>query len=206
MRGIEQIPWLYDSGMAVLEATGLGRWRRWLARGAQGRLLDLGCGTGRNLALFDGRVRAVGLDPCWDSLRRARRRAPGALFVHARAEMLPFRAGVFDTVTSGLVFCSIDDPAGGLGEVRRVLRSGGSLRMLEHVRSERFWQARLQDLTQPAWTWLTGGCRPNRDTEAAVARAGFVVVEGTRRAVGNMRRLEARVSSESSPAAGSLSG
>lgn len=199
MRGIEQIPWLYDAGMAVLEATGLGRWRRWLARGASGRLLDLGCGTGRNLALFDGRARAVGLDPCWQSLLRARRRAPEAWLVHGRAELLPFRDGVFDTVTSGLVFCSVDDPARGFGEVRRVLRDGGSLRMLEHVRSERAWQARLQDLTQPAWTWFTGGCRPNRDTEAAVARAGFEVVDGTRRAVGNMRRFEARLSEEPRP-------
>lgn len=195
MRGIEQIPWLYDAGMAVLEATGLGRWRRWLARDVSGRLLDVGCGTGRNLALFDGRARVVGLDPCWQSLRKARRRAPEAWLVHARAEMLPFRDGVFDTVTSGLVFCSVDDPARGLGEVRRVLRGGGSLRMLEHVRSRRPLQARLQDLTQPAWTWLTGGCRPNRDTEAAVAAAGFVVVDGTRRAVGNMRRFEARPAS-----------
>jgi len=196
VRGIEQIPWLYDAGMAVLEATGLGRWRRWLARGVEGRLLDVGCGTGRNLALLDHRARATGLDPCWDSLLRARRRAPAARLVHARAEMLPFRDGVFDTVTSGLVFCSVDDPARGLGEVRRVLRNGGSLRMLEHVRSLRPWQARLQDLTQPAWTWFTGGCRPNRDTEAAVCRAGFVVVAGTRRAAGNMRRFEARVSEE----------
>lgn len=193
MRGIEQIPWLYDAGMAVLEATGLGRWRRWLLRGVSGPLLDVGCGTGRNLALVDGRVRAVGLDPCWESLRKARLRAPSAWLVHARAEMLPFRDGAFETVTSGLVFCSVGDPDRGLAELRRVLRPGGALRMLEHVRSRRPWQARLQDLTQPAWTWLTGGCHPNRDTEAAVAAAGFVVVGGTRRAVGNMRRFEARV-------------
>jgi ubiquinone/menaquinone biosynthesis C-methylase UbiE len=192
VRGIEQIPWLYDAGMTLLEATGLGRWRRWLTGGAAGRLLDLGCGTGRNLALLDGRARSVGVDPCRESLLRARRRAPRAWLVRARAERLPFRDGVFDAVTVGLVFCSVDDPAAGLSEVRRVLRRGGSLRMLEHVRSRRPWQARLQDLAQPAWTWFTGGCRPNRDTEAAVEAAGFTVVDGSRRAVGTMRRFEAR--------------
>jgi ubiquinone/menaquinone biosynthesis C-methylase UbiE len=191
VRGIEQIPWLYDAGMTLLEATGLGGWRRWLAGGLSGRLLDLGCGTGRNLALFGDATRAVGLDPCWEALLRARERAPRAWLVRARAEALPFRDGAFDAVTCGLVFCSVDDPAAGLRELRRVLRRGGCLRMLEHVRSERPGQAWLQDLAQPAWTWLTGGCRPNRRTEAAVAGAGFVLVPDTRRAVGSMRRFVA---------------
>lgn len=192
MRGIEQIPWLYDAGMVLLEVTGLGRWRRWLVAEAGGRLLDLGCGTGRNLALFDGRVRAVGVDPCRQSLRKARRRAPGAWLVQARAENLPFRDGVFDTVTSGLVFCSVADPAAGLAEVARVLQPDGTLRLLEHVRSEHPWQARFQDLAQPLWTWLTGGCRPNRRTEASVRAAGFEVEPATRRAAGSMRRFVAR--------------
>ena len=197
MPGIEQIPWLYDLGMAVLERTGLGRWREWLVSGvADGRVLDLGCGTGRNLALFDGRVRALGLDPCRQSLLKARRRAPHARLVQGRAEALPFRDGAFDTVTTGLVFCSVDDPQKGLAEVCRVLRPGGALRMLEHVRSHHAWQASLQDLAQPAWTWLTGGCRPNRDTEGAVARAGFAVDAGSRDAAGSMRRFVARPAGE----------
>ena len=191
MRGIEQIPWLYDAGMALLEATGLRRWRTWLAAGATGRVLDLGCGTGRNLELLPRDVRAVGADPCPDTLRKARSRAPGAMLVQARAEALPFREGAFDTVLTGLVFCSVDDPPAGLREVRRVLRSGGTLRMLEHVRARRARHAWLQDRAQPAWTWLTGGCHPNRDTEAEVVRAGFVVDAGSRRASGLMRRLVA---------------
>jgi hypothetical protein len=64
--------------------------------------------------------------------------------------------------------------------------------MLEHVRSDRRWQARLQDLAQPLWTWLTGGCRPNRATEAGVRAAGFDVEPATRRSAGSMRRFVAR--------------
>ena len=193
MRGIEQIPWLYDAGMAVLEATGLGRWRRWLAGGVtSGRVLDVGCGTGRNLALFGSGVRAIGLDPCLESLRKARQRAPRAPLVRARAEALPFRDGAFDAVVSGLVFCSVVDVPRGLAEIRRVLKAGGVLRMLEHVRSKRPVAAWLQDRTQPAWTWFTGGCHPNRDTEAAVAAAGFVVDPESYRARNEMRRFEAR--------------
>lgn len=192
MRGIEQIPWLYDLGMTLLELTGLGRWRGWLVSGVAGRVLDLGCGTGRNLARVGGSTKSVGVDPCLPSLKEARRRAPGAMLVLARAEHLPFRDGAFDIVMSGLVFCSVDDVSSGLAEVRRVLRPGGTLRMLEHVRSLHPWQARLQDALQPSWTWVTGGCRPNRDTERAVAGAGFEIEGDSYRAEGSLRRFVAR--------------
>ena len=192
MRGAEQIPWLYDASMALLERTGLGPWRRWLAEGARGLTLDLGCGTGRNLPLLPSGTRAVAVDPCRESLARARRRAPAALLVQARAEALPFRQGAFDTVVSGLVLCSVTDPGQALGEVRRVLTPGGVLRALEHVRSPVRWKARLQDWTQPAWTALSGGCHPNRNTEQAVASAGFLVDPASRRARDTMRRFEAR--------------
>src|SRR5512136_682018 len=153
--------------MALLERTGLGPWRRWLAEGVRGRTLDLGCGTGRNLPLLPPGSRAVGVDPCHESLVRARRRHPAALLVRARAEALPFRDGAFDTVVSGLVFCSVTDPAAALSEIRRVLAPGGVLRMLEHVRSHHRLRGAIQDWIQPAWTAVSGGCHPNRDTEGA---------------------------------------
>ncbi|MFO0581248.1 MAG: class I SAM-dependent methyltransferase [Anaeromyxobacter sp.] len=190
MRGIEQIPWMYDALLWFSEHTGFGPWRRWLPAGARGRTLDLGTGTGRNLPLLPGAARAVGVDPYVWNLRRARRRAPGVPLVQARAEALPFRDGAFDTVLSGLVMCSVDEPPQAFAEVRRVLRPGGVLRMLEHVRGEGR-QGRFQDWVQPAWTAVAGGCRPNRDTEGEVGRAGFEVEAGSRRARGVMRRLVA---------------
>ena len=192
MRGIEQIPWIYDPLCALYEQLGLGRWRRWLVAGARGRTLDLGCGTGRNLPLIPPGVAVVGLDPSRDALRRARRRAPAVALVQGSAEALPFRDGTFDTVLSGLVFCSVPDARRGLGEVARVLGPGGTLRMLEHVRATTPWKARLQDVLQPAWTRLTGGCHPNRDTERAVEAAGFVIEAEGRRARGDLRRFAAR--------------
>lgn len=191
MRGVEQIPWLYDAICALYERLGLARWRRWLVAGARGRTLDLGCGTGRNLPLYAPPGRPVGLDPAWPALERARRRAPGVPLVQASADALPFRAGAFDTVVAGLVFCSIPHPPRALAEVRRVLAEGGRLRMLEHVRSATPWKARVQDRIQPWWTRLTGGCHPNRDTEAVVEAAGFVIEPEGRRARGNMRRFAA---------------
>ena len=73
-----------------------------------------------------------------------------------------------------------------------MLRPGGQLRALEHVRSLRPWRARLQDAIQPAWTRLAGGCHPNRDTERAVQAAGFAIETEGRRADGTMRRFAAR--------------
>jgi len=192
MRGAEQIPWLYDGAMAILERLGLGPWRRWLAEGARGRTLDLGCGTGRNLPLLPPGTRAVGVDPCPQSLGRARRRSPGALLVRARAEELPFRDGAFDTVASGLVLCSVTDPAAAAAEMLRVLAPGGTVRALEHVRSPLPWKARLQDWSQPAWTAISGGCHPNRETERTLTEAGLAIDPSTRRARDTMRRFEAR--------------
>ena len=191
MRGVEQIPWLYDAVCVACETFGLARWRRWLVTGVRGRVLDLGCGTGRNLPLLPPGTVAVGLDPSWPSLRRARRRVSGVPLVVGSAEALPFRDGSFDTVLSGLVFCSVPDAPRGLREARRVLAPGGRLRMLEHVRSTRPWKARLQDRMQPAWTWLAGGCHPNRDTERVVEASGFAIEAEGRRAHRNMRRFTA---------------
>ena len=192
MRGIDQTPWAYDAMMAIAESAGLARWRLWLVGGARGRTLDVGCGTGRNLPLYPPGVHAVGVDPGWQNLARARRRAPGAPLVCASAEALPFKDRVFDTVVSGLVFCSVPDPMKGLAEVRRVLAPHGALRMMEHVRSRRPLKARMQDLVQPAWTWIAGGCHPNRDTERNVEDAGFRIEDDGRRARKDMRRFQAR--------------
>ena len=191
MRGVEQIPWLYDACCALSERTGLRRWREWLVRGATGRVLDVGCGTGRNLPLYDDVRRAVALDPDRRLLARARRRGPGARFVIGCAEALPFPDGTFETVVSGLVFCSVADPHRGLREVRRVLAPHGSLRMMEHVRAGGL-TGRLQDLIQPAWTKLVGGCHPNRETEANVEAAGFTILPDGRRVKGSMRRFVAK--------------
>jgi ubiquinone/menaquinone biosynthesis C-methylase UbiE len=192
MRGVEQIAWIYDAFMTVVEFTGLDRWRRWLVEGAAGATLEVGCGTGRNLPLYPDGQRVVALELDRHVLRAARRRASHVPLVLGSAEDLPFRTGQFDTVVSGLVFCTVRDPQRGLREVRRVLADGGQLRMMEHVRATSPLAARLQDLGQPAWTWIAGGCHPNRDTEATVEAAGFRIDPATRTARKNMRRFVAR--------------
>jgi ubiquinone/menaquinone biosynthesis C-methylase UbiE len=196
MRGIEHIPWLYDLLMGLMDAAGFRHWRRRIVDSAQSRVLEIGCGTGRNLALYAPQIDIIGVDPDHGALQRARRRRPDALFVVASAEALPFRAEFFQSVVSTLVFCSVPDPDRGLRELRRVLVREGQLRMIEHVRHPNQRLAQWQDQLQPAWTWVTGGCHPNRDTETAVRRAGFVIETQDRVTGAIMRRFTARVGPE----------
>ena len=190
-RGLEQVPSLYDPFMSLLERGGFGRLRKWLARDAAGRTLDLGCGSGRSLPLLPAGIRAVGIDPDLPPLLAARRKAPAVPLVLGRAEALPFRSGSFGTVLSGLAFCSVEEVDRGLAEVRRVLGEGGTLRMVEHVRPGGILGP-ISDLAQPFWTSAAGGCHPNRRTVESVRAAGFARVDELPPASGIFRRLVAR--------------
>lgn len=191
MRGLEQIPWLYDTLMRVSDRFGMIRWRRRLVSWSTGRVLEVGCGTGRNLELYETDS-LVGCDPFLGVVVAARRKQHGAHLLVASAEALPFRADSFDSVVSSLVFCSVPDPRRGLSEVERVLDDEGRLLMMEHVRDHRPWRARFQDWIHPAWKCLSGGCNINRDTESTVRDSGFTIDAETRRARGTMRLFVAR--------------
>jgi ubiquinone/menaquinone biosynthesis C-methylase UbiE len=170
---------LYDRMLARAERGGLGDMRRSLLAGASGRTLELGAGTGANLAHYPEAVDELMLtepDPHMARRLRERLAAEPPPFryevVDAGAEDLPFDDGSFDTVVSTLVFCTVGDPRAAAAEVARVLRPGGSLLVLEHVRDDGRiggWQDRLE---RP-WGWVAGGCHPNRDTAATLAEAGL---------------------------------
>ncbi len=157
--------------------------RRELLALARGVVLEVGAGTGLNFPFYEpGKVtRVEAIEPDAMMLSYARNRLPQARvplnLTQARAETLPFEDGSFDCAVATLVFCSVGDPLRGLREIRRVLKPGGTLLLLEHVRARGRFAALLQDLIVPLTTRFAGNCHWNRNTGQAVLDAGFEVHE-----------------------------
>lgn len=156
----------------------IGRRRHALLSLASGRVLDIGTGTGESFKHLPATVRQlVAVEPDPAMLRQARQRFDEApvpvCLVQSQSECLPFSSGAFDTVVACLVLCTVGDPAATVAELHRVLRSGGRLLLMEHVRAYDDGLAEWQDLVERPWSWLHGGCRPNRPTLETVQGAGF---------------------------------
>ena len=170
---------MYDRMSRKTEEAGLRDMRRGLLAEASGSVLEIGGGTGANLAHYDDKVESLVLtEPEPAMLRRlqskAGEQAPLAKILQAPAEDLPFENASFDTVVSTLVLCGVDDPARSVREIRRVLKPGGRLLFLEHVRSDDPALARFQDRIN----WLNRlvvDCDCNRPTLATIEAAGFTV-------------------------------
>lgn len=163
------VPALYDLTAGHLERAGMDERRRALLAAARGRTLELGAGTGMNLRHYPPEVSALVLtEPSAPMAAGLRRRLPSApvpaRVVAAEAEHLPFPDASFDTVACTLVLCSVGDPARAVQEAARVLRPGGALLFIEHVRSEDPRVGRRQDRLRPLWSRIGHGCHPNRRT------------------------------------------
>jgi ubiquinone/menaquinone biosynthesis C-methylase UbiE len=169
----------YDRMSRGSEDAGMRDLRRGLLADADGRVLEIGGGTGANLPLYDGNVESlVVTEPAQQMLKRlqrkAREQAPLAKVLRAPAEDLPFEDDSFDTVVSTLVLCGVDDQPRALREARRVLRPGGRLLFIEHVRSDDPELARFQD----RMNWLNRlvvQCDCNRPTLTSIEAEGFDV-------------------------------
>ena len=177
---------LYDPLVAVSERVGLSERRQGLLRQARGRVLEIGAGTGRNIPHYTRAVDEVVLtEPLEAMARRAERRLARhgrrGHVVRASAEELPFEDASFDTVVSTMVLCSVGDVPATLEEIGRVLRPGGRLLFLEHVRSEEPRVARRQDRLHGPWAWFARGCRCNQHT-VELLEASPLAVERLERA------------------------
>lgn len=150
---------------------------------AEGRVLEVGVGTGLNLERYDPALvdEVVAVDPDPHMLRRARPRAEAArvpvTLVEAGAEALPFPDGAFDSVVITFTLCTVPELDGVLAEVFRVLRAGGVVHFAEHDRADGATQAALQRWIDPVWCRVAGGCHLDRQPVDALRRAGFVLDE-----------------------------
>jgi ubiquinone/menaquinone biosynthesis C-methylase UbiE len=171
---------VYDSFLWLGEIAGMRSRRRTLLAGARGRVVEIGAGTGLNVAHYPDEIAELILtEPDASMRRRLERRLQGngrvARLVDAPAERLPLDDGSVDTVVSTLVFCTVDDPARTLSEIARVLHPGGQLLFVEHVRANSRFLAACQDYLCRPWRAFAGGCCCNRPTVEMMRACGFSV-------------------------------
>lgn len=169
------LPRLIDLAMRSGEAT---RYRAATLAGAEGRVLEMGIGSGLNLPFYGAGVREiVGVDPSVELLRMAGPRAATARFpvslVSCGGEDLPFEDASFDVAVTTWTLCSIKDAPAALAEMRRVLRPGGRLLFVEHGRAPDPGVVRWQTRLNPLWRRCAGGCNLDRPIAGLIAAAGF---------------------------------
>lgn len=171
----------YDRQIAKAERLGMRAFREGLLYRASGDVIEIGAGTGLNLSCYGPDVRSLTItEPEPPMLKRleskVREHQPSATVLRAPAEDLPFEDDSFDVAVSTLVLCGVDDQPRALRELRRVLRPGGKLLFIEHVRSEDPAWARHQD----RMNWLNRlmvCCDCNRPTLDSIRQAGFTVTQ-----------------------------
>jgi ubiquinone/menaquinone biosynthesis C-methylase UbiE len=173
---------MYDRMLSGSEKAGLADRRHALLAQANGRVLEIGAGTGLNLAHYPQSVEEIVFtEPEEPMARRLSRKLGearrGAQVVPASAESLPFEDDSFDTVVSTLVLCTVSDPERSLSEIARVLRPGGQFLFLEHIRAEDPKLARWQDRLVRPWRVFGQGCNPNRPTPAFIEDSSLSLEE-----------------------------
>ena len=194
-RRYKRIAGVYDTQEALLERLLFARLRRSLWSRVRGQtVLEVGVGTGKNAVYYPADVRMVAIDLVPEMATRAARRIAES---NARADValmdaqaLALKDGSFDTVVATFVFCSVPDPVAGLRELRRVLRPGGQLLLLEHVRAEQPFLGALMDLLNPVASCMMGA-NINRRTVDNVRAAGFELT-GVVKHAGIIRLIEAK--------------
>ncbi len=171
---------LYDPFLWAGEIVGMRRRRRTLLAQAYGRVLEIGAGTGLNVAHYPDAVDELVLTEPEPGMRRKLvrrldRNGRQAVISGASAERLPFAGESVDTVVATLVLCTVEQPEQALREIARVLRPGGQLLFIEHIRSNWRPLALCQNVFERSWRSFAGGCVCNRPTVELMRAAGFTV-------------------------------
>jgi SAM-dependent methyltransferase len=187
MSGHRALAAAYDTVMRPLERSHLGEQRRALIAKAEGRVLEIGGGTGANLPLFSSdrvnRVDVIEPDPFMHRRLLARMTdCPVDIEVHTigiEDSLVVFEPKSFDTIVSTLVFCSVTDLHEAISCVRDLIAPSGRLLFLEHVLGTGPVE-RIQRVIAPAWQRAAGGCRLDRNTTTALREAGFVIASAER--------------------------
>jgi len=171
---------VYDPFVWLAELVGMRSRRSVLVGNARGRVVEIGAGTGLNIAHYPDEITELVLTEPDAAMRRRlarrlQREGRGARIVDAPAERLPLADASVDTVVSTLVLCTVNDPERTLGEIARVLRPDGQLLFIEHVRANSRFLAACQDYLLRPWRSFAGGCHCNRATVELMRACGFTI-------------------------------
>ena len=165
---------------AYIRVPCFARWREGLVQNLTGAVLEIGVGAGPNLPHYRPAAQVWAIEPnparAAEAKQAATRAVAPVTIQVAMAEALPFGDAAFDHVVSSLVFCSVADPRVALGEIRRVLRPGGTLHMVEHVRPQTRWLAALFAAVTPYWSRMAHNCHLDRPTVDLLRAEGWQVV------------------------------
>jgi ubiquinone/menaquinone biosynthesis C-methylase UbiE len=170
----------YDTFVGSMERNFMGDVRKRMLADASGRVVEIGSGTGVNLQHYPRTIEElVCTEPEEPMAKRLRKKAEQSdlpvRVVHAPGEKLPFEDDSFDTAVATLVLCTVDDPARSVDELARVLRPGGRLIFIEHVRAPEPGLAKWQDRLHPLWVRFGHGCHCNRPTLDTIDASAFRV-------------------------------
>jgi len=164
-----------------LDADGFGELRTKLVSDIQGEILEIGTGTGAMFPYYGPQAKVTATEPDEEYRAAAEEAAEEAKalirVLPGAGEELSFEDGTFDVVTASTVLCSVVSPTKTLAEIKRVLRPGGQIRLLEHVRSEHWFAGPLMKLLNPIWLRINKmGCNWDRETVNLVREAGFTIL------------------------------
>ncbi len=175
------IPKLYDAAMRPFEKSRFYQIRAAIAGNAQGKVLEIGSGTGVNFPFYKKAALVKAIEPDRGMRKQSEKRAANAKvpiqLYDAKAEELPFAADEFDAVVATLVFCTIPEPEQALREIRRCARKGAKIYFFEHVRMDQKPIGTIQDAVTPLWKKVAGGCHLNRDTLQLIRKSGLTVTD-----------------------------
>ncbi len=163
----------YDRLIQGMERTHFSAVRKSLLPEVEGNLLEIGAGTGANLPYLDRKGQKIFLEYNPWMMKQALKKSLKQLGepVIGSGSELPFRDHSFDTVLVTLVLCSVGNLPLTAKEIERVLKPGGKLLVLEHVKSEKRWMAAFQRTITPLWKHLADGCHLDRDTDGELQKA-----------------------------------
>ncbi|NWQ42697.1 class I SAM-dependent methyltransferase [Bacillus sp. EB106-08-02-XG196] len=169
----------YDIFMSPLEQRKFKRIRSELLKGASGKVLELGSGTGINFPLYDNVDTVIAIEPSQPMIDQSLSKQKSAVvpieIVNASAENLPFEDCTFDTVVATLVFCTIPNVEMAINEVKRVCKPDGKILLFEHVKMGNATLSKMQESLTPFWKKVCDGCCLNRETLKAFSNQGLEI-------------------------------